>query len=81
MEPFEILRDMIRAGSHRTVGGPPQVVKVYPHMNCLQVGVYWPDRQSGQQTFMGRPLLPYERNFSLILDPDMLELKEQYIWA
>ena len=42
MEPFEVLRDMIRSGEHQTVGGPPQLVKVYEHMNTLPFVVRWP---------------------------------------
>lgn len=35
-EPFEVVRDMLRNGSKaHTIGGPPQVVKVYQYSDCV----------------------------------------------
>lgn len=59
-EPFEILRAIISENVYRTVGGPPQVAKIYRHMNCQQFGVYWPSKEAGSLTLGGRPSLPYE---------------------
>lgn len=73
MEPFQVLRDMIRDRGHPLIGGPPQIVKVYKHMNCVPYAVYWPNRDHGQLTMLGRPLLDYERTQHLALDPDTLE--------
>jgi len=73
MESFEVLRDMIRDPNLHTIGGPPQMVKIYRHMNTLPFNVFWPNRESGQLSFLGRPLLPYERNNYLTLDPDTLK--------
>jgi hypothetical protein len=73
MEPFEVLRDMIRTREYPTLGGAPQVLKIYEHMNSLPYAVFWPDRQSGHVTLLGRPLLDYEITERLILDPDTLE--------
>jgi hypothetical protein len=73
MEPFEVLRDMIRERVDPTIGGPPQVVKVYRHLNATPYGVYWPRRKAGKVTLFGRPLLKYERIRSLVLDPDDLQ--------
>ena len=73
MEPFEILRDMIRDDKYSSIGGPPQVMKVYCHMNSMPFCVYWPDRQSGKLSFLGRPLLGYESTEYLAIDPDTLE--------
>ncbi len=70
MEPFEVLRDVIRSGRHASVGGAPQVVKIYEHMNAIPFGVAWPDHPSGTVTLLGRPLLDYERSPSRIIDPD-----------
>jgi hypothetical protein len=70
MEPFEVLRDMIREGIDPAIGGPPQVVKVYRHLNASPFGVYWPSRTNGRITLLGRPLLDYERFAGLVLDPD-----------
>lgn len=73
MEPLEILRDMLRDSKKaHTIGGAPQIVKVYQHMNALPVAIYWPDKRSGQAFLYGRPLLGYENVDSWILDPDTL---------
>ena len=76
MEPFEILRDMIRHGNFQTIGGPPQIVKVYQHMNNRPYSVYWPDRAAGTLTCMGRPLLNYEKAQFMCLDPDTLTVEQ-----
>jgi hypothetical protein len=74
MEPFEVLRDMIRSGKYELVGGAPQLAKIYQHMNCTPYAVYWPSRASGQITLLGRPLLEYEIVEQMIIDPDSLEV-------
>jgi len=74
MEPLAVLRDMIRSEEYNSIGGPPQVVKVYRHMTCSPFGVYWPDRHSGQISVLGRPLLNYERPNLGVLDPDTFEV-------
>ena len=75
MEPFEVLRDIIRSGKFPTVGGAPQVVKVYEHMNVAPMGVYWPDREHGTPTVLGRPLLRYENAQWGLIDPDRPDIK------
>lgn len=77
MEPFEVLRDMIRETKFTSIGGPPQMVKVYKHLNTLPHNIFWPTRDANQLTFLGRPLLSYEKNRFLSLDPDTLEV---YDW-
>lgn len=73
MEPFEVIRDMLRtSGNLDSIGGPPQLVKVYQHMNTLQVGVHWPQKEGGSISYLGRPFLPYENSDIWILDPDTL---------
>lgn len=74
MEPFEILVSMIRDPQYDSIGGPPQVVKVYPHMNSLPHNVFWPIGGEKTRTYLGRPLLSYESNRFLTLDPDSLQL-------
>jgi hypothetical protein len=74
MEPFEALRDMIRSGKYPEIGGPPQVLKVQQHMNCTPYSVYWPDKESGAISLLGRPLFDYEFSETMILDPDSLEI-------
>ncbi|CAG0990905.1 hypothetical protein ANRL3_02768 [Anaerolineae bacterium] len=71
MEPFEVVRDMLRNSSRRdSIGGAPQVVKVYQHMNALPLGVYWPSKAEGKVYIQGRPLLGYENTDFWVLDPD-----------
>jgi hypothetical protein len=70
MEPFEVLRDMLRSNRYSSIGGAPQLVKIYEHMNATPFGVYWPSKDSGEATMLGRPLLNYERPSWGILDPD-----------
>jgi hypothetical protein len=70
MEPFEVLRDIIRSEAVPSVGGPPQVVKLYEHMNAIPFGVYWPNRDSCQVTILGRPLMSYEATSWRVIDPD-----------
>ena len=79
LEPFEVLRDILRAqasDSAGTVGGPPQIVKVYQHLNCRPVGVYWPTKASGQATVMGRHILGYESPEYWVMDPDTFITKQ-----
>ncbi|MBI3169597.1 MAG: hypothetical protein HYZ22_14025 [Chloroflexi bacterium] len=74
MEPFEVLRDLLRETKNSdSIGGPPQLLKVYQHINALPVPVFWPSRESNKITLLGRPLLGYERPDNWILDPDTLE--------
>ena len=79
MEPFEVLRDMIRDSVDATIGGPPQVVKVYRYMSTSTYGVWWPKRGDGTVTLLGRSLLHYEKLQGLVLDPDTLE--SEPTWA
>ena len=75
MEPFEVLRDIIRANQFHSVGGPPQLVKIYQHMNTVPFALYWPNSADGRPTLLGRTLLDYEVAAWPILDPDKLEFK------
>lgn len=74
MEPFEVLRDMLRDGVAPEIGGPPQLAKVYKHLNVLRLGVFWPSREEERIAVNGRLLLPYEKPHFPILDPDTLEV-------
>lgn len=76
MEPFEALRDLLRENAHHSIGGAPQLVKVYRHANALPHAIYWPDKSSGNISLLGRPLLSYERSQFLLLDPDTLEVQK-----
>jgi hypothetical protein len=70
MEPFEVLRDIIRSGEFGSVGGAIQLVKIYEHSNAVPVGVYWPDRAAGSISVLGRPLMEYETTGWGVIDPD-----------
>ena len=75
MEPFEVLRDIIRSGRYPSIGGPPQLVKVYEHMNTLPFALYWPNRASGKVAALGRPLMDYEVSSWPVLDPDDIRFR------
>jgi hypothetical protein len=70
MEPFFVLRDMLRDGCYSSIGGAPQVVKIYEHMNAVPAGVYWPNKASETIAVLGRPLMDYEKVRWKIIDPD-----------
>ena len=73
-EPLEIVRDMLRDPARsNTIGGAPQVVKVYQYMNSATLGVYWPNSKDGTVHFQGRPVLGYEALDSYVLDPDKFQ--------
>jgi hypothetical protein len=59
MEPFEVLRDMIREKAHAAIGGAPQLAKVYRHLNSQFLGVPWPNER-GPITLNGRRALDFE---------------------
>ncbi|MFE9915374.1 hypothetical protein ACFYPG_09440 [Micromonospora sp. NPDC005553] len=81
MEPLEVLRDMIRSGSYRSIGGAPQIMKVYRHMNAESFGVLWRRAPEAEAiaTYGGRPLLDYEKPFFALIDPDRPEEHGRYI--
>jgi hypothetical protein len=73
MEPFEVLVEIIREERFRTVGGSPQLAKVYRHMNTQFFAVQWP-AADGKLTYGGRELLEYEEFGLPELDPDRPEI-------
>jgi hypothetical protein len=73
MEPFEIIRDLLRESvPAHSIGGAPQVLKIYQYLNSQPMGVFWPQKDGGKVSLLGRTLLPYERTDAWILDPDTL---------
>ena len=71
MEPFDILTGMLRDPDHSsTIGGAPQLIKVYQYMQAVSFPIYWPDKQSGRRFLQGRPCLGYENLDTKIVDPD-----------
>jgi hypothetical protein len=73
MEPFEILRDMLRDGTYDQIGGAPQVMKVYKYSSCKPYAIFWPNKETSSVNLLGRPLLDYEKSEYLVLDPDTLK--------
>ena len=51
MEPFEILRDLLREKVSPHIGGAPQLVKIYPSCNSTHFGVLWPNKESNSVLF------------------------------
>lgn len=69
MEPWEVLLEFLRSRRFPTVGGPPQLAKVYRYMDTRTFAVHWPDASFGL-TLMGRHLLTDERTDAPIVNPD-----------
>lgn len=63
-EPLEVLIDLIASPTARTVGGSPQVVRIYQNAEVEQF--IWRDA-TGRLSFGGRPLLNDERSERRIL--------------
>lgn len=77
MEPFEILRDMIRSSAYPTIGGAPQVAKVYRYLQTQYFAVRWPTGQDNPY-ILGRPALNYERFEAPSIDPDTPEVQARW---
>lgn len=74
MEPFIVLREMLRSKTHTYIGGPIQMLTIRKNLITEKFGVYWPDKTSGNISVMGRPLLDYEKTDLRIIDPDTLKV-------
>ena len=75
MEPWEVLINFLRSGRYGTVGGAPQLAKVYRYMDTRTFAVRWPDASSGL-TLMGRGLLEDERTDAPVIDPDQPQFRQ-----
>lgn len=81
-EPFEVIRDMLRnvdsqQYSHKTesIGGAPQILKIYEHLSSKYVAVDWKigQQKNGDGIYVcGRKILGYETPSLWVLDPDTL---------
>jgi hypothetical protein len=62
MEPYEVLHSMVDDGAFPEIGGPPQLAKVYRHLNTQFFAIPWA-MPSGKTELclVGRPLLRYEK--------------------
>lgn len=77
MEPFEVLRDMLKdedEEKYPLIGGAPQLIKIYKHMNRTPIAVRWVLDGKNILSLSGRPLLEYEKTSYPIIDPDTLEI-------
>jgi hypothetical protein len=72
MEPFEVLRDIIRERNFVDVGGPPQLAKIYEHGNTQAFAIRWEMPHGRQLSVLGRPLFPNEANKLRLIDPDQI---------
>ena len=77
MEPFEVLRDIIREAKFDDVGGPPQLVKIYQSGNTQPFAVRWPMGNDREITVLGRPLFPGETHRLPVIDPDRINFLPQ----
>lgn len=71
VEPLDVLIDVIRDPLYPSIGGAPQVGKVYGSLNSMLFQVKWsPDGSSPSISHVaGRPLLPGERCLWPLFDP------------
>lgn len=66
LEPLRKLSEMLqRSSKEKTIGGPPQLVRITQHMNTRPLCVRWND----EDTLFGRPLFDYENTDYWIVDP------------
>jgi hypothetical protein len=65
---------MIRENDFEYIGGPPQLLKVYEHMNRSPISVKWVINETEINTLLGRPLQEYEINNYPSIDPDTLKV-------
>jgi hypothetical protein len=72
-EPFEVVCEMLKdpARAH-SIGGAPQLVKVYEHLNTQSFAVKWGAPGEEGAFLQGRPLLSYENVNVWIMDPQTL---------
>lgn len=81
-EPFEVIRDMLREVGdsarlykNESIGGAPQVLKIYEHLTSKYIAVRWsiPHLENSSGIYIcGRKILGYERSSLWIIDPDTL---------
>lgn len=74
MEPFEALCIMLQNVTPAdSIGGAPQMIKIYQYQNCAPVGVYWPEMMPNMpkknRTLLGRNMLDFEDTDLWFIDP------------
>lgn len=87
MEPLDVLFECINnpSSDHRSIGGNPQMVKVYPYQNVLPFGFLHRQRDLNGNingdtfiSYYGRPLLPFETFPYPIYDLEKGEIQFMY---
>ena len=58
MQPLDVLMDKIESKEISTIGGYPQMVKIYPYMRVLPIG--FKSKTDNTIYYYGRPLMKYE---------------------
>jgi hypothetical protein len=72
MEPLAVIRDMSLSANFGSIGGWPQMVRIYQHMNTQPFVCVWPSQDPVRRTLFGRELLSYERTDYPQIDLDAL---------
>jgi len=81
MEPFEILVQMIKEDKFTAIGGPPQLLKVYEHLNRTPIAVKWNSNNKDYVSLLGRPLQDYEKAYYPIIDANTLKIEGGFIYG
>jgi len=87
-EPFEVIRDMLREvdknkrlHKQESIGGAPQVLKIYEHLSSRYLAVDWniSSQENGDGVYVcGRKILSYESPSLWILNPDTLVTRHPF---
>lgn len=92
MEPYEVVRDLLyekvvnASNVFPTIGGAPQLIKIYQHSNAEPIGIFRSDKgdilqnkesikKEGDASLLGRYLQDYENTDVIYMDPYSLEAK------
>lgn len=74
-EPFEVLVEMLRNNKEMpAIGGAPQLVKVYRHMNTVPFAVNWKVNSKSRIVFLGRPFQTAEKLSHPLIDPETMAI-------
>ena len=77
-EPLEVIADMLtsptREQSHHTIGGPPQLLKVYKSLNRVPFGVAWKYDGEVKTTLLGMPVHSLSGFNYPVIDPFSLKI-------
>lgn len=82
MEPFSALAAMLldptfvdrKSVFKGPIGGAPQLFKIYPYLKTLEIGVRWPNAESGALFLNGRQIFDFEKIMVPEIDAETLEM-------